>query len=136
MRIRLFWLVIGGLALACLFSGVPTAQSMRGNPDAAKVKNPVAATPESIAAGKQLFQRYCTACHGEDAKGAPEADVGPPPTDLTDAKWDHGSSDGEIFYTIKHGVPPGQFMGPWDGLLSDTDIWNVINYIRSLGPQK
>ena len=56
--LRMFFV---GLPLACLTSIVMTAQ---GDPEAAKVKNPVAATPESIAAGKQVFQRHCTSCHG------------------------------------------------------------------------
>ena len=25
-------------------------------------------------------------------------------------------------------------MEPWEGQISDTNIWNVINYIRTLGP--
>ena len=86
-----------------------------------------------LAAGKTAYGKYCKFCHGEDAKGngalAPK-DTHPP--DLTDAKWDHGSTDGEIFYVIKNGVPPDLNMEPWGDRIKDTDIWNVVNYIRSL----
>jgi mono/diheme cytochrome c family protein len=54
------------------------------------------------------------------------------PSNLTDDKWDHGGSDGEIFDSIKKGIGPSYKMEPWEDRLSDTDIWNVINYVRSL----
>ena len=41
----------------------------KGDPEAAKIKNPVASTPESIAAGQKQFQALCAGCHGKDAKG-------------------------------------------------------------------
>lgn len=57
------------------------------------------------------------------------------PPDLTDDQWDHGSSDGELFTVIKKGIAP-TMMAPWEGRLTDTEIWNTINYIRSLAPKK
>jgi hypothetical protein len=65
---RLFRTINAALALACLGRIVIAAQ---GNPEAAKVKNPVAATPESVAAGKQIFTRNCATCHGSNAEGGP-----------------------------------------------------------------
>ncbi len=105
--------------------------------DEAAMKNPVASTPDSIAAGKKAYDINCAGCHGPDAKGGIVLSViedqgGKQPPDLTDAQWDHGSSDGEIFTVIKNGVGPQFFMAPWDGRITDTDIWNVINYVRSL----
>jgi hypothetical protein len=61
---------------------------------------------------------------------------GKQPPDLTDDQWDHGSSDGEIFAVTKKGVGPQSFMAPWDGRISDAEIWNTINYIRSLVKRK
>src|SRR6185436_12167988 len=85
----------------------------QGNPQAAVVKNPVAATPESVAAGKQAYQRYCASCHGSNAKGGAGNDLIPAAPDLTDDEWKHGSSDGEIFVVIKNGVPPDLNMVPF-----------------------
>src|SRR5205085_828348 len=82
------------------------AVAAQGNPEAARVQNPVAATPESIAAGRQIYQRYCATCHGRNGEGGSGSDIGAPPPDLTDKEWKHGSTDGEIFYVIKKGVPP------------------------------
>jgi Cytochrome c. len=131
-----------GLALACAGAGVAARQADgHGHPEAARIQNPVAVTPESIEAGKKTFQILCASCHGADAKGGLTISViedrgGKQPQDLTDDKWDHGSTDGEIFSVVKTGVPPDYFMAPWDGRISDAEIWNTVNYIKSLTLKK
>ena len=121
------------LAVTSLSSGT-SAQNIGGSPEARKVKNPVAATPESIAAGKALFMKNCRFCHGEDAKGdGPMAPKDTHPANLVDDKWDRGSTDGEIFAVIRNGAGPKFDMKPQKAL-SDQDIWNIINYLRSIGP--
>lgn len=101
--------------------------------DAAKMKNPVKATPESIDAGKTAYNKYCKFCHNEGGTGngalAPK-DTHPP--NLIDAKWDHGSTDGEIFENIKEGIGPKFDMKAMKAKMKDEDIWNVVNYLRSL----
>jgi mono/diheme cytochrome c family protein len=100
---------------------------------AAQMKNPVAANAESIAAGKAAYAKNCRFCHGADAKGnGPMAPQGTHPSDLTDAKWDRGSSDGDIFTVIRDGAGPKFDMKGYKGKLSDADIWNVVNYLRSI----
>ena len=133
MRAFLFRTLLIGILLACVASIVIIARS---NPEAAKVKNPVAATPESVAAGKQLFWRYCASCHGSTAEGGSGSDTIPPAPNLTDTEWRHGSTDGEIFYVIKNGVSPDLNMEPWGDRIKDPDIWNVVNYVRSLAKKK
>ena len=49
--------------------------STQGNPAAAALKNPVAATPESLAAGKRAYDANCAACHGNRAQGSDKAGV-------------------------------------------------------------
>jgi len=105
----------------------------QGNPEAAKVPNPVAADAASIATGKQVYTRYCAVCHGITAEGGSGSDISPPAPDLTDKEWKRGSTDGEIFSVIKNGVPPDLNMEPWGDRIKDPDIWNVVNYVRSLG---
>ncbi len=128
---RAFFLraILIGILPAFLTGIVVMAQ---GNPEAAKIKNPVAATPESIDAGKQVFRRYCASCHGTTAEGGSGSDLIPAAPDLTDSEWKHGSTDGEIFYVTKNGVPPELNMEPWGDRINDTAIWNVVNYLRSL----
>ena len=110
--------------------------SAQGNPDAANLKNPVTSTPESIAAGQLLYLRHCASCHGRNGQGGPGNDLIPAAPSLVDDMWDHGSTDGEIFDSIKNGVAPDFNMVPWKDQLKDNDIWNVINYIRSIAQKK
>ena len=124
--------ILMALVLACLGRMLAAAQ---GNPDAAKLKNPVAATPESVTAGKQIFQK-CAPCHGSSGQGGAGNDLIPAAPDLTDDAWDHGSTDGEIFDSIKNGVPPDFNMIPWKDQLKDDDVWNAVNYLRSLARKK
>lgn len=101
---------------------------------AAEQGNPIPASEESIAQGRQIFQRFCRSCHGAEGRGdgggAPE---GAKVANLVDDKWDHGDKDAEIFKTIKEGVPPDMYMDAWEGRISDDDMWNTINYMRELG---
>ena len=109
----------------------PTAPRKGGNPEAAKRTNPVQPTPESISAGRRAYTQLCANCHGPSGKGdGSGAGAGSQPADLTDAMWDYGSSDGEIFSVIHDGT--SNDMGPYGERLKETDIWNVINYIRTL----
>jgi copper transport protein len=119
------------VAMLMSFAGVDAIG--QANSDAAKIQNPVEATAASIAAGKRVFQRFCANCHGSNAQGGPGNDLIPPAPDLTSKQFKHGSSDGEIFTTIKKGVPPDFNMAAWgEQGLKDQDIWNVVNYVRSL----
>ena len=128
--------LVTGLALVALVGTTLRAQDPGGNPEAKKMKNAVAAAPESVAAGQALFQKNCRFCHGADAKGnGPLAPKDTHPPDLTDATWDRGSSDGEIFAVIQGGAAPKFDMKGYKGKLSDTDTWNIVNYLRSLGPK-
>ena len=121
------------ILLASLASIVMLAQ---GRPEAAQVTNPVAATAESAAAGQPIYRRYCASCHGINAEGGSGSDISPPAPDLTDTEWKNGSTDGEIFSVIKNGVPPELNMEPWGDRIKDADIWNVVNYLRSLAKKK
>jgi mono/diheme cytochrome c family protein len=58
------------------------------------------------------------------------------PADETDAKWDHGTTEGEIRAIIPTGtVPSGGKMPGVKGRISDADVWNIVNYIRSPRPK-
>jgi len=119
--------------IACFVaSSIAVVTIAQGNPEAARVKNPVAPATESLSDGKRVYQRYCASCHGSNAEGGPGNDLIPAAPDLTDKEWTHGSTDGEIFSVIKNGVPPELNMVPFGDQIKDTEIWNVVNYIRSL----
>jgi mono/diheme cytochrome c family protein len=114
----------------------PAAGAHR-HPEAAKLKNPVAANAASIAAGRTLYDKQCAGCHGDTGKGdgAMGEELNPKPADLTDADWKHGSTDGEIFTLIRDGAK-GTGMKAYSRKLTPHQIWDVVNYIRSIGPAK
>ena len=135
---RFFNRVIGVVLLGhlTLAGSVIAAQGQKAAAKPAALKNPVASTPTSIAAGQALFQKYCRFCHGGDAKGnGPQAPKDTHPPDLTDAKWDHGSTDGEIFAVIKDGIGPKFDMKGNNSKMTPQEMWSVVNYLRTIGPQ-
>jgi mono/diheme cytochrome c family protein len=128
-------LVISAFALA-LVTVSASAQSKGPNPKAATIKNPVPSTPASIAKGQQAFSKNCRHCHGLRGLGdGPLAPKNPSPANLTDDTWDHGSTDGEIYFIIANGAGPGSEMKGVRSELTPTDMWNIVNFIRSLGPK-
>jgi len=106
------------------------------HPEAAKIANPVPADARSIAAGQELYQKHCAGCHGETGKGdgTMGEELDPKPADLTDPKRKHGSSDGEVFTVIRDGVK-GTGMKPFGRKMTAHELWDVVNYLRSIGPK-
>lgn len=82
-------------------------------------------TPETIAAGKAVYDSTCVGCHGVDLHGG----VGP---DLTDATWIHGGTLEAITATITNGVPE-KGMITWGPILGPEKIGQAAAYIHSAG---
>ena len=129
------------LTLLCAYSvawlhaqgGAITATTPRrgGNPAAAKVVNPVPSTAASIAAGRRIYRTFCPRCHGPEGKGdGGGAGAGGQPANFTDDEWEFGASDGEIFAAIAEGTSAD--MESYAERIPATEIWNLVNYLRSL----
>jgi mono/diheme cytochrome c family protein len=100
------------------------------------MKNPVPSSPASIAAGQQTYQKMCAFCHGKDAAGnGAMAPKGTTPSSLIDDKWDRGGTDGEIFLVLRDGAGPKFDMKGFKNRIPDRDLWNIVNYLRSLAPR-
>jgi cytochrome c oxidase cbb3-type subunit 3 len=61
------------------------------------------------------------------------AGAGGQPADFTDAVWDYGASDGEIFSVIRDGTSAD--MEAYGERINETAIWQLVHYIRSIGPK-
>jgi mono/diheme cytochrome c family protein len=125
------------LCLVALSSaGYASQATSAGGANPKTLKNPVRVNAASLERGEQVFQKYCRHCHGASGKGdGPQAPEGSHPADLTDVKWDHGGTDGEIYTTIRNGLGPKFDMTPYEGKITDEDIWNGVIYLRSIGPK-
>lgn len=103
-------------------------------PEAKTWKNPVPATPATIAAARQLYTNNCQKCHGinGDGKLPPGSTYfySTKPTDFTNHQIVDAMSDGEIFWKITHGRKP---MPAFKNRLSDGQRWELVNLIRELG---
>src|SRR5258706_6766299 len=105
------------------------------HPEAQKLKNPIPDDESSVAEGRKIYLRQCASCHGPLGKGdGSMALAGVTPSNLTDETWDHGSSDGEIFVVIRDGVSSD--MESYKDKLTEKQMWQLVNYIRSLSPKK
>ena len=134
------WTIAGLLAFGAAIPGTAAAQSTPrgGDPEAAKIQNPIAQSADSTTKGQAVFMTKCAPCHGPKADGTPQITVegGITPADLTQAKYIYGTSDGEIFTHIKDGILPNLNMPTWDGQITDTDIWNIVNFLKTVRQTK
>ena len=121
------------IALAVFsISGTLLAQSSdwKAPPAAGNRPNPVPANANTIALGQKLYASNCMTCHGPSGKGdgPGAAALEKKPADLT-ARIKAGATDGELFWKISEGRSP---MISWKGSLSETQRWELVNYIKSL----
>lgn len=124
-------LVRGGVVVCALAGLGLSLYALLGDPrSGGPAGDPRAATDESIATGAELFRVNCAACHGTDAMGdghlAETTEVPPPP--LVGVGDVH--SEAQIFEVITNGLPGG--MPAWGDVLSETDRWDLVNYLRTL----
>jgi len=95
--------------------------------------NPVKSTPESIAEGKKIYGYDCAQCHGATGDGKTEAGKELKVADFTDPAVLKDRTDGELFYVIKN----GRGAMPLEGdRVKEEQIWNLVNYVRSLVKKK
>lgn len=96
--------------------------------------NPVAVSPEALAAAREHFADHCASCHNNDGSG--DTDLGrslyPKAPDMRAARTQQ-LTDGELFYFIEHGVRltgmPGWSTGTPEG---ETASWYLVHFIRHL----
>ena len=100
------------------------------NPEAvAKMANPLKPSAESLAQGKKYFGYDCAMCHGANGNGKGDVETGDKMPDFTNPGTLKDKSDGELFCSLK--VGKGHM--PLERIrMSPNELWNLINYVRSL----
>ena len=108
------------LILCCWIAGA-TLYAVQSDPG----KNPYS-SPADVAVGRKLYEGRCGHCHGQNGEGGRGAV-------LNSGRLRYGSSDRELFATIRNGIPntemPGSRLGP------EIDIWRLVAYVQQLGRQ-
>ena len=109
--------------------------------DADKTPNPVPATAESVAKGKELYfektKGNCVFCHGDTGSGNVEnlPKLRRKPADLTNKERMTAMTDGEVFWKISKGIrgimPTGE-----NRMKTEEERWHVVNYVRTLAKDK
>jgi len=107
-----------------LASQAPTSSFHRAPVSARAVKNPYAGQAKAASAGKQIYARTCSTCHGPAGEGTGSV----PPLKGGPAQK---AADGAIFWYITQG-DPSNGMPSWASLPTE-QRWQVVTFLKSLG---
>lgn len=122
-------LILIGFSLLLLHTYKVHAHNWMAPENDAKKENPIKINEISINNGKKLFENFCSSCHGPKANGISKEITGlnmDTPNLPTRLK---NHSDGDFHWKILNGRND---MPSFKEELSENEIWNIINYIKTL----
>lgn len=103
-----------------------------------------AADPAAVAAGRELFQANCVACHGANLSARIDIGNGQtvplPGLPLNDGQWKYGAKPMDIFRIINAGTPAdspghnGARMEAWGNKLQPLYVTQLVAYLISENP--
>lgn len=138
LLILIYIVLVSGLGVPQLFAMERHIMESRVPADkidaAREMVSPLPDSPELVEKGKAIYEGKgtCFNCHGKSGRGDGPGglSLNPSPRNfLHHGMWRH-RTEGEIFWVIKNGSP-GTGMIPFGGLLTDEEIWTVMQYARS-----
>ena len=120
--------------IAC--TPVPAHAQQRHSSPATAAKSAANAALESQARAKALYGIDCAVCHGDNGDGKTDVAKEQSMTldDWTDSKTLAGKADKDLFDVIRNGK--GKMPSEPVGRATDTEVRNLIIYIRSLGKEQ
>ncbi len=133
---RRWILLLAGLLLS---PGLAHAQDFAAKGFKLAPTTPRESTPQDVAAGKELYAENCSQCHGAkgDGRGAMADLLDPRPRDFRRAIYKIRQTpqgdlptDEDLFRIVSNGMA-GTSMPPWRGLLSEAQIWQLVDYVKS-----
>jgi mono/diheme cytochrome c family protein len=83
-----------------------------------------ATSPAEVAQGEGLFGEHCIACHGKAGDGSALEGA----ANFTDQPFMANEDSNKFFEAIVGGVA-GSAMPPWDDVLTESEIWSLVNYL-------
>ena len=103
-------------------------------------KNPRPGDPKSIANGKAIFEGkgICFTCHGIGGKGDGDAGkaLDPTPRNFTNPAFHAAKTDGEMAWVIKNGSVGTGMIAYSPTIITEDEVWDVINYERTFKGKK
>jgi cytochrome c oxidase cbb3-type subunit 3 len=110
--------ILMSVVAVALMGSVAEAQNLTGNPKS----------------GQNIYQQHCAGCHGTsgDGLGPDIKELIVPPANFRAVK-SRTKTDMELYLAIKQGVLFSPMHG-WADRLSEPEIRDVLDYIRSLAP--
>jgi mono/diheme cytochrome c family protein len=93
--------------------------------------------------GQEIYAKECSKCHGEKGYGDGPSSEGmfPPPSDLVAGQFKFDSTsrgtystDEDLFRMAAKGLP-GTSMPPWEMVLTEKEINDVVAHIKTLSPR-
>ncbi len=98
------------------------------------LSSPLRDSSEVVEQGKALYhgKGTCFNCHGNygNGKGPGATQLDPSPRNFQHHGFWRHRTEGELFWVIKHGSP-GTAMAGFGPVLSDEEIWSLIQYERT-----
>lgn len=76
-----------------------------------------------VETGRRYFLGHCAVCHGPQGEGGRGVN-------LTMGALRHGSSDRDLYMTLRKGIPGSEMPG---SRLSPPELWRLVAYVRRLG---
>lgn len=102
--------------------------------EARALTSPLSNSPEAIEQGKAVYhgKGTCFTCHGADGngKGTAAANLNPAARNFQHHGFWRHRTEVELFWVIKHGSPGTAMIG-FGPVLSDEEIWALIQYERT-----
>jgi mono/diheme cytochrome c family protein len=113
----------------------PVPQEKASSPASVQV-NPVKPTAQSQARARQIYTVDCAMCHGANGNGKTglAADMNLTLGDWSDPKTLAGRTDQDLFTIIRDGKD--KMPSEPEGRAKDSEVWNLILYIRAMAKQQ
>ena len=99
------------------------------------MENTLIVNKENLHAGKTLYDKHCSNCHGSAGYGDGPAgiDLNPRPANVASLSKMPMVTDGYLFWTISEGgIPVQTAMPAFKSTLTEKEVWKIIIYLRDM----